>query len=442
MNKLRVACIAGVVSMGLVFQTYAQTISTVAGTGVFGLGASGSAATACTIEYPGGVATDNAGNFYFSSRSQIRKVDAAGIVTTVAGGGAGTTDGISATAAAISNAENIYVDAKGVLYFADKGNRTIKKVDTTGLIYKVAGGGTQTADGVPADSFQLFAIYGVVADTKGNVYFSDATQEKIFKVDPAGIIHTYAGYGIAGWTGDGPATSAALNKPQGMAIDANDNIFFADSYNQRIRRIDTNGNMTTVVGSGYTGFTGDGGDALSAALDTPDCAAVTTGGEIYFGDSRGNRIRFVDASGIVTTVTGNGVQGYAGDGGPATAGRIALVSGMAVNGSGELLFSDYANYRIRQVTAPLRIAQPDATKYSFVCYPNPVANKLTLLLSTPGNHKFTYQIVSLSGQAVLGGTVSPDQLQQLDMEHFSAGMYFVLLYDDKKLVGMQKIWKE
>ncbi len=421
----------------------AQTIATVAGTGVFGSGPSGAPATATPIQQPTAVATDAQGNFYFTSRSLIRKVDTAGVVTTVAGGGTGTADGIAATACAISNAQSLFIDANGVMFIADKGYKVVRKVDTTGLIYKVAGGGTHTTDGIQADSFQFSGLYGVVADSRGNVYMSDPGLQKIFRVDVSGIIHTFAGYGVAGWTGDGVATGAALNWPAGMAVDQWDNVYFADQYNQRIRKIDTSGIIATVVGSGYTGFTGDDGDALSASLDTPVCVAISPTGEIYFGDSEGDRVRYVDAAGLVHTIAGNGTPGYGGDNGPATAARLGGVSGIALAASGGILLADTRNNRVREITQwPLGITNTAIRSVSMVCYPNPVAGSLTVWLNGTAPGAYGCIVVSVEGTTLLKTEIVAGTPEKIDITGYPSGYYLLIVYDKGRVLGTTQVVKE
>jgi sugar lactone lactonase YvrE len=411
--------------------TEAQTITTVAGTGVFGNGANGSPATACAIEFPGGVATDHKGNLYFASRSLVRRVDSTGTVTTIAGGGTGTTDSIAATTASITNAANIFVDSHGTLYIADRGARKVRRVDTTGLIYTLAGGGLNNTEGIPATSFSLFNVNGVVADGAGNVYLSDAGLHRVLRVDTAGVIHFFAGFGVAGWTADGMATGSALNTPFGLAIDAAGNVYIADSYNQRIRRVDaTDGMMHTVAGSGYTGYTGDGSSALDASMDTPQCVAVLAGGSLCIGDSRGDRIRVVDgATGNISTLAGNSSPGYGGDGGPATAAMLHGVTQMALTPGSSLLLSDYNNFRIRSISSPLRATDIHAASGQILCFPDPATDQLILRWTEPRNGTAVVRVLSVMGREMAQLTLQAGQDHVLNLNGWPAGSYWVVLTD-------------
>jgi hypothetical protein len=178
------------------------------------------------------------------------------------------------------------------------------------------------------------------------LYKGDGTLNK----NNTNIITTVAGNGIAGYMGDeGPATEAVLNNPHGVAVDAVGNIFIADWINHRIRKVDTSGIITTVAGNGTGGYSGDGGPATEGALNRPACVDVDAAGNLYIGDQNNNRVRKVDTSGIITTVAGNGTGGYSGDGGPATEAELNLAGGVAVDALGNLYIVEHYGHRIRKV---------------------------------------------------------------------------------------------
>ena len=242
------------------------------------------------------------------------------------------------------------MDASGNLFIADVDNNVIRKVSTTGVITTVAGNGTQgySGDGGSADSAELNSPEGVAVDASGNLFIGDVTNNRIRKVSTSGIITTVAGNGTLGYSGDGgSATSAALAYPSGVAVDASGNLFIAD--NNRIRKVSTSGVITTVAGNGTRGYSGDGGSADSAELNSPRGVAVDTSGNLFIADQGNNRIRKVSTSGIITTVAGNGRQGYSGDGGSADSAELDPIS-VAVDASGNLFIADYANFRIRKVS--------------------------------------------------------------------------------------------
>jgi len=283
---------------------------------------------------------------------------AAGDINTVVGSGAAGYSGDNgpATAANLSVPEAVAVDAAGNIFIADTFNNVIRKVAaSTGYISTVAGNGTQgySGDGGPATLAELYLPTGVAVDVAGNIYFAD--NQRIRKVTAStGIITTVAGSGIQGFAGDGgPATSAELNWPWAVALDAAGNIYFTDTDNQRIRKVAVStGIITTVAGTGTEGCSGDGGPATNAELNSPFGIAVDEVGDIYFTDYFNNRIRRVAAStGDVSTVAGNGTQGYSGDGAAATNAEIYRPMSVAVDAVGNIYIADEANDRVRIVTA-------------------------------------------------------------------------------------------
>lgn len=213
----------------------------------------------------------------------------------------------------------------------------------------VAGG--FLGDGLQADSAALVSPRGIAFDAAGNTYIAQEDENRIRKVSPSGVITTLAGNGTYGFSGDGgPASAAVLAGPRGVAVDAAGNVYFSDSMNNRVRKIATNGIITTVVGNGQDGSAGDGGPALSASLRQPYGLAFDASGNLYVGEVRGHRIRKITPSGIILTLTGTGVAGYSGDGGPAIAASVNQPTSIAVDSTGDVYFSDTWNNRIRRVT--------------------------------------------------------------------------------------------
>ena len=333
----------------------AGVISTVAGDGTRGSGGDGGPAVAAQLSWPRGVAADGAGNLYIADagNDRIRKVDASGAISTVAGGGPVGDDG-AAVAAQLYFPSGVAPDGAGNLYIADANNNRIRKVDAAGVISTVAGDGTRgfSGDGGAAVAAQLSRPYGVAPDGMGNLYIADATNHRIRKVDSAGVISTVAGDGTFGFGGDGgPAVAAQLASPSRVALDGSGNLYIADTNNHRIRKVDAAGVITTVAGDGTRGYGGDGGPAVAAQLYFPYGVAPDGMGNLYIADTSNHRIRKVDASGMITTVAGDGTLGFGGDGGPAVAAQLSRPYGVAPDGTGNLYIADRNNHRIRKVDA-------------------------------------------------------------------------------------------
>jgi uncharacterized protein (TIGR03437 family) len=283
-------------------------ISTVAGCGEFttacilaGIGDGGPAIAPLFLS-PWDIVVDNAGSFYFtdSGNARIRKVDPQGIITTVAGGGSKDLgENVLATSTTLGNPVGLAIDGSGNLYVAEVDNNRVRKVSTSGNIVTIAGNGKQgfSGDGGSATNAMLNNPHGVGVDAAGNVYVVDTNNYRIRKVDTSGMINTVAGNGQVSNTKDGvPATSVALTAPWDVKLDAAGNLFISEWLGYRIRKVDTQGIITTVAGTGNPGFSGDGGAATSANLQAPTGIALDAAGAIYIADSIGNRIRKVGAA--------------------------------------------------------------------------------------------------------------------------------------------------
>jgi sugar lactone lactonase YvrE len=340
-------------------------ISTVAGNGNFNFSGDGGPATSAGMA-PTGVAVDSAGNLFSADpagpgqgENRVRRIDhSTHVITTVAGNGNPSFlgDGGPATSASLQTPQGVAQDAAGNIFIADSNNSLIRKVDTHGVITTVAGGGTSgPGDGGPATSAALASPAAVVLDAAGTgvLFIADTQNQRIRKVDLSGTITTVAGNGTNAFSGDGgPATSANLNFPGGVAVDGAGNVFIADTTNNRVRKVDTGGTITTVAGNGTFGFSGDGGPAINASLEGPDGVALNSAGDIFIADTSSQRIRKVDhATQTITTVAGNGTQAFAGDGGPATSASLFNPFAVAVDNAGNLLIGDFGNQRIRKVNS-------------------------------------------------------------------------------------------
>jgi trimeric autotransporter adhesin len=326
---------------------------------VAGISDDGGPMSSAQLNFPVGIAVDAAGNLFIADSSdfRIRKVTPTGIITTVAGYGTECCDEIrpetTATSKQLYYPQAVAVDSGGNLFIADSYNQVVEKVTPDGSIKTIAGdllNGTAgfAGDGGPAASAQLNYPGDVAVDSAGNLFIADTGNNRIRKVTSAGIITTVAGKGTDGYSGDGgPAASAQLSSPQGVALDAAGNLFIADTGNNRIRRVTPDGTITTVAGNGTSGFSGDGGAATLAMLGSPQHIAVDTAGNLYMAESNINRIRMVTSAGIITTIAG-GTYGFSGDGGAPFSAQLATPSGVAASGN-TLYILDAENARVRKV---------------------------------------------------------------------------------------------
>lgn len=338
----------------------AGVMTTVAGRERGGFNGDGGVASSAELHLPGDVATDSQGNLFIADtgNNRIRKVTPAGIISTVAGSGTGggfSGDGGPANAAQLMGPNGVAVDAQGNLLIADTINHRIRKVTPGGIITTVAGSGLGGfgGDGGPATVARLSYPQDVAVDAQGNLFIADSGNGSIRKVTPAGIISTVAGTGrqARDFTGDGgSATSSALRYPTSVAADAQGNLFIAEFYLSRIRRVASNGIITTAAGIGATGFSGDGSFAIDAQIGSPWGVAVDGAGNLLIADYSSNRIRKVTPNGIITTVAGVGTAGFSGDFGPAASAQLNLPQAMTVDAEGNVYIADTWNYRIRKVT--------------------------------------------------------------------------------------------
>lgn len=335
-------------------------ISTIAGSGVADFSGDGGPATNAGLNAPFDVGVDSAGNVYVvdTANNRIRKVSVAtGVITTLAGNGEENFSGDNgaATNARLNAPSGVAVDSVGNIFVADEENNRIRMVSTAGVITTVAGNGSSSfsGDGGAATSAGMRNPYGVAIDSAGNLFIADSGNARIRKVSTAGVITTVAGNGFAGYSGDGnAATSASLRYPTGVALDTAGNLYIVDESNNNVRKVTAAGLISTVAGNNLSGFAGDGVAATSAYLSSPRAIAVDGAGNIYVAEANASRVRKVTvASGIITTVAGNGASGFSGDGSAATSSSLASPGGVAVDGAGNIYLSDTSNQRIRKVSA-------------------------------------------------------------------------------------------
>jgi uncharacterized protein (TIGR03437 family) len=324
-------------------------ITTVAGSASVG---DNGPATSSQLYYPEAVALDSSGNLYIADyhHSRIRKVTN-GVITTIAGTGTAgfAGDNGPAISARLNNPLGIAVDSAGVIYVGDTGNNRVRKI-VNGTITTVAGTGAAGfgGDNGPATSARLYNPYGVTVDSAGSIYIADIFNHRVRKVTN-GVITTVAGNGTAGFSGDnGPATNAQLNEPEAVALDSAGGMYIVEFSNNCVRKV-TNGVITTLVGNGTAGFSGDNGPATSAQLSVPSGAALDPAGNLYIADAGNDRIRKV-SGGVITTVAGNGVSGFAGDGGPATSAQLGTPRYVALDSAGNVYVAELLTNRVRLLT--------------------------------------------------------------------------------------------
>ena len=328
-------------------------ISTIAGTNNIGFAGDGSAAANAILHLPTGVALDSSGNVYFadSLNNRIRKIAGTTISTVAGNGGVSSSgDGFPASSAQLNTPLGVAVDAAGNLYIADSLNNAIRKVSASGVMSTFAGNSVpgSSGDGGAPTAAQLNGPRGVAVDAAGNVYVADTLNHKV-RIIAGGVINTFAGSGTAGFSGDGAAAaSAALNAPFGVAVDGAGNVYIAEFGNNRVRKVDSKGIITTVAGTGVSAYGGDGGPALSAQLNGPQGVAVDSAGNLYIADTENNRVRRVTAGGAISTIAGNGLAGFAADGGLAANTQMGNPTGVAVDTFGNLYIAD-GNARVRKV---------------------------------------------------------------------------------------------
>ena len=335
------------------------TITTIAGTGDARFSGDGGPAVSAMLNSPTGVAIDAAGNIYIAdfNNNRVRRIDSSGVIQTIAGGNQAGFSGDAGPGsnALLNRPYSVALDNRGNVFIADFDNYRVRKIAVDGTITTVAGNGSSrfSGDGGLASLASLDVPQGVSIDTAGNLYIADTVNNRIRKVGPDGAISTIAGSGRAGFCGDGGnALDACVNLPIGsIASDGAGNLYFADRDGNRVRSISPDGTISTIAGNGQPGFSGDGGPAVLAELSTPADVDIDSAGDVYIADGGNNRVRMITPDGTITTIAGNGQAGFSGDGGPATAASLQTPSGVTVDAAGNLYIADKDNKRVRKIAS-------------------------------------------------------------------------------------------
>ena len=365
------------------------TIVTVAGTGLPGFLSAGALATKSNLTEPHGVAVDAEGNLIIADtyNHRIARVDAKGILTPIAGtGSAGFGgDGGPGPGASFNTPAYVAVGPDGSVYVCDHDNFRIRKISPSGIVQTVAGSGKDgfAGDGGPATVASINAPVGIALDAAGNLYVADEGNHRIRKVDTNGIISTIAGTGEGRYSGDGaPATYASLNHPHDVCIAPDGSLYIADQFNHRVRKVDAAGIIHTVAGTGTPGRTGDGGPAIEARLHNPQFVTLDADGNLYISDWLNSCIRMVDKQGLIWTVAGEAeVPGFYGDGGPAPKALLNGPRKAAISGD-RMFIADMGNRRVRMVKLP--VPRPEPVRPAWQNTPSPGSIETVVGNGIPG----------------------------------------------------------
>ena len=335
-------------------------ITTIAGNGTAGYAGDKGLAVSSELNGPTGVAVDSVGDVFIADyqNNRIREVNhSTGVITTVAGNGiAGYNgDSLPGDGAELNGPTGVAVDAAGDVFIADWGNNRIREVNhSSGLISTIAGNGGEgyNSDNILAVSAELNGPWSVALDSTGDVFIADLGNESIREVNPTTrIITTVPGTAPRGYSSTTPAVAIQLNHPSAVAVDAAGDVFFADDRTNSVYEVNhVTGLVALVAGNDTAGVAGDGGLAVSAELYQPEGLAVDSAGDVFIADQGNNRIREVNhATGVITTVAGNGSAGYNGDNLLAVSAELNQPASVTVDANGNLFIADFMNNRIREV---------------------------------------------------------------------------------------------
>jgi streptogramin lyase len=425
----------------------AQIISTVAGNGTQNFSGDGGQATAAQMNYTSDMAFDASGNMYIADNfnNRIRKVNTSGIITTMGGNGTAgySGNGGPATVAELNSPSGVDADAAGNVYIVDQGNSAVRIINSSGIIKTFAGTGTSgfSGDGGQATNAELYQPdKGAIDPNTGNFYIADYSNHRIRMVNTNGIITTVVGNGTSGFSGDGgQATAAELASPVGVFIDNSGNIYIGDYGNNRVRMVNTLGVISTLVGTGVASSTGDGGPATAATIDNPAGIVKDNWGNLYVNEFFGYKIRVVNSSGTISTFAGTGISGYSGDGGPATAAMMTGPYGLRMDASGSIFFADLTNSVVRKISGgPLAVNTP-ASMCECSVYPNPSNGQFQIVIASEAKQSLV-DVYNMLGEKVYSNELLITNYQLLiNMSNQPAGIYLLKLKTEDGSIITRKI---
>ncbi|MFN3403908.1 MAG: T9SS type A sorting domain-containing protein [Cytophagaceae bacterium] len=412
--------------------SYSQNVSTVAGTGLAG-STNGSGAVA-SFNHPYGVALDSEGNIYVADtqNNKIRKITADGHVSTYAGSGVSGSNNGPALSASFNSPYGVVVDAEGNLYVTDSGNNKIRKIDPSGMVTTFAGSGapgTEDGEGILAT---FNHPYGIAIDLSGNIYVTDYSGDKIRKITPAGTVTTFAGSGEQGSV-NGEGNIASFNRPAGLAVDNFGNVYVADQVNQKVRKITSLGYVSTLAGNGNTG--NNDGDAESASFAWPTGIGLDALGNVYVGDGT-HKVRKISPSGVVSTFVGNGA--YGNTDGPASFAQFKMAVSFATDATGNIFVADLYNHSIRKITPAITDLSSDSDDPFFNVFPVPVKDNLTICYQ---GSDFEVDIYNGKGSKVYSAFLNSGYCN-IPFESMADGLYLVVLKIQGKVIEQRTITKK
>lgn len=414
--------------------TQAQTIVTIAGNYAAGAGYSGDGGAPLSARFnsPAGIAIARNGDIFIADQGNhvIRRISGETISTFAGTGTPGYSgDGGPATSAKLYYPSTVAVDSLYNVYFTDDQNNVVRKVSADGMISTIAGTGSVgfSGDYGPATSAKLNNPSGIAVDVDGTVYISDAGNNVIRAVDLSDTIFTVAGTGTAGSTNGGGAFGAEFTAPASLTIDIGHGIYISDLGNSQVRKLNrAAGTVSYYAGiSGSFGFSGDGGYANAAQLNVPEGLYMTKTGMLYIADYGNHRIRRVTSGGAISTVVGNGTAGYSGDGGNALDAQLFQPFGIALDSYGNMYIADKHNNVIRKVTASTGIDDASNSAAGFTIWPNPASNRCTILPDGKAEH-VQVSIYNLLGQLQAVNLNVNNGKIEVDLSNIPSGVYTVV----------------